>query len=130
MALSRSAKLKTFLAFFCVLALVGIWQTARYYYYRGWAKGTKTGTIRKVAYKGPPYCKYIMGEMIMQQGNSAAQPVTWEFSIDSRDENDPIAKQLQDAEKSGKLTTLQYRQDLNMWWRCAPTEYFVVGVEK
>jgi len=131
MALSRMAKFKIFLGFFGLLALVALWQVGRYYYYRGWAKGTKSGYLRKVQLKGPPYCKYIIGEVVLQRGGEVAQGgETWEFSVDTRDENAPIVQELHEAEKSGKLSTFRFRQDLNMWWRCAPTEYFVVGVEK
>lgn len=131
MALSRMAKFKIFLVFFGLMALVALWQVARYYYYRGWAKGTKSGYLRKVQLKGPPYCKYILGEVVLQRGGEVAQGgEVWEFSVDTRDENAQIVKDLHDAEKTGKLSTFSFRQDLNMWWRCAPTEYFVVGVEK
>ncbi len=131
MPLSRKAKFKIFLVLFGIVAMFGLYQTGRYYYYRGYSTGTKTGIVRKVSYKGPPYCKYVMGEMVMQQGANAVQETqVWEFSVDVRDENAPIVKTLREAEKSGKLATLRYRQDLNMWWRCAPTEYFVTDVEK
>ncbi len=131
MPLSRKAKFKIFLVFFGLIAVAALYQTGRYYYYKGWSRGTKTGIVRKIAYKGPPFCKYILGEMVMQQGsNAVAETQVWEFSIDANDENAPIVKQLQEAEKSGKLATLRYRQDLNMWWRCAPTEYFVTEVDK
>ena len=131
MALSRMGKLKVFLGFFGVIAVVALFFTARYYYYRGYSEGTRTGYVRKISYKGPPYCKYVMGEMVMQQGNAAVtENQTWEFSIDASSLDAPLAKQLQDAERSGKLTTLKYRQDLHMWWRCAPTEYFITAVEK
>ncbi len=131
MAISRMGKFKMVLGVFGLLALVALWQVGRYYYYRGYATGTRTGYLRKVTTKGPPYCKYIVGELVVQRGGeNAAGGETWEFSVDSRDENAPIVSQLREVEKAGKLATLRYRQDLHMWWRCAPTEFFVTGVEK
>jgi hypothetical protein len=131
MALSRKGKLKIALWLFGAVALVALYQVARYYYFYGWARGTKSGYLRKVQTKGPPYCKYVMGEVVLQRGGEVAQGgEVWEFSVDTRDDDAPIVKDLREAEKSGKLTTFKFRQDLHMWWRCAPTEYFVVGVEK
>jgi hypothetical protein len=129
--MTGKAKLKIALVFFGLIALVAVWQTARYYWYRGYAVGTKSGYLRKLQVKGPPFCKYVMGEVVLQRGGEVAQGgEVWEFSIDHNDENDLVFKDLREAEKSGKLSTFRFRQDLNMWWRCAPTEYFVVGVEK
>jgi hypothetical protein len=79
--------------------------------------------------KGPPYCKYLSGEMAVQ-GNGLAQIEIWEFSIDDDSDKNPLVKQLKDAEKSGERVTIDYRQDLNQWYRCTPSEYFVTGVEK
>jgi hypothetical protein len=130
MPLSRMTKFKIFLVFFGMIALVALWQVGRYYYYRGWSVGTRTGFVRKMALKGPPYCKYIMGELVLQRGGEVASGgEILEFSVDTKDEESKIVKDLRHAEKEGKLATLRYRQDLNMWWRCAPTEYFVTGVE-
>ncbi len=131
MALARRSRLKIALGFLAVVGLVAAWQGMRYWWFRGYAKGTKSGYLRKLQQKGPPFCKYVMGEVILQRGGEVAQGgETWEFSIDTRDENAQIVKDLREAEKSGKLITFQFRQDLHMWWRCAPTEYFVTGVEK
>jgi hypothetical protein len=129
--MTGKAKLKIALVFLGLIALVALWQVGRYYWYRGYAQGTKSGYLRKLQVKGPPFCKYVMGEVVLQRGGEVAQGgEVWEFSIDTRDEESQIFKDLRDAEKSGKLSTFRFRQDLNMWWRCAPTEYFVVGVEK
>jgi hypothetical protein len=132
MAMSRMGKLKVFFGVIGLLGLVALWQVGRYYYYLGYAKGTKSGYLRKLQTKGPPYCKYVLGEVVLQRGGEVAQGgEVWEFSIDSGDEHAPVLfKELRDAEKSGKLVTFQFRQDLHMWWRCAPTEYFVTGLEK
>lgn len=129
--MSRKSKLKVFLGFFTVFAVIALYQTARYYYFRGYATGTRTGYLRKVTTKGPPYCKYTVGELVLQKGGDMAQGgETWEFSLDTSDPGAAIVQQLREVEKAGKLATLQYRQDLHMWWRCAPTEYIVTGVER
>jgi hypothetical protein len=124
-------KLKVVLGVMGLLGLVALWQLARYYYYLGWERGTKTGYLRKLTVKGPPYCKYVAGEVVLQRGGENAQGgEVWEFSVDDGREDAPIVKDLREAEKSGKLTTFKFRRDLNMWWRCTPTEYFIVGLEK
>ena len=131
MALSRMTKFKIFLGFFGIIALVALYQVGRFYYYYGYSKGTRSGYVRKVSLKGPPYCKYIVGELVLQRGGDLAQGTeVLEFSVDTRNEESQIVKDLRVAERSGQLATLRYRQDLNMWWRCAPTEYFITGVEK
>lgn len=131
MALSRKGKLKAALVVFLLLDGIVGWQVARYYWYHGYATGTRTGYLRKITTKGPPYCKYIVGELVLQRGGEVASGgETWEFSVDTKDESSPIVSELREVEKSGKLATVRYRQDLHMWWRCAPTEFYVTGVEK
>ena len=131
MALSRMTKFKIFLGLFGLMSLVALWQVARYYWYRAYSTGTRSGYLRKISLKGPPYCKYIMGEMVLQRGGEvAAGGEVWEFSLDTRDESSALLKEIHEVERAGKLTTVRYRQDLNMWWRCAPTEYYVLGIEK
>lgn len=111
------------------LALVfGSYLGLRYWWYRGYSKGTRTGTVRKVSVKGPPYCKYLSGELVVQ--GSSLQPELWEFSVDDDSEQNPLVKDLQGAEKSGARVTLHYRQDLHSLYRCTPSEYFVTKVDK
>jgi hypothetical protein len=110
-----------------VLALSFV--TLKLWWYRGYSRGSRTGIVRKVSVKGPPYCKYLSGEMAVQ-GNGLAQIEIWEFSIDDDSDKNPLVKQLKDAERSGDRVTIDYRQDLNQWYRCTPSEYFVIGVEK
>jgi len=130
MALTRMTKFKIALGVFGLLGLVALWQVGRYYWYFWYFLFTRSGYLRKVSLKGPPYCKYIMGEMVLQRGGEvAAGSEVWEFSVDAENEDAPIVKQIREAERAGKLATVRYRQDLNMWWRCAPTEFYVVGVE-
>lgn len=131
MALTRMTKFKIFLGVFGLFALIALWQVGRYYWYRGYSVGTRTGYLRKLSLKGPPYCKYLFGEMVLQRGGEvAAGQEVWEFSLDTTDEDSALAKSIREAERAGKLATVRYRQDLHMWWRCAPTEFFVTDVEK
>ena len=125
------AKVKIVLVLLGLVGLVVGYQAAKYWWYKGYAKGTKSGYLRKLQQKGPPYCKYTMGEVVLQRGGEVAQGgEVWEFSVDDDREDSPLVKELREAEKAGKLVTFRFRQDLHMWWRCAPTEYFVTGVEK
>jgi hypothetical protein len=130
MVVSRKAKVRIILGALAVLVLfVGV-EALRVWWYRGYARGTRTGIVRKVSYKGPPYCKYLSGEMALQ-GTMPGQPVEiWEFSVDDEHENSPVLKQIHEAEKSGERITLTYRQDLHSLFRCTPSEYFVTAVEK
>lgn len=132
--MTGKAKLKIAAVILGLISLVVLWQVGRYYYFRGWERGTKSGYLRKLYVKGPPYCKYIAGEVVLQRGGEVAQGgEVWEFSVDGspgKEDENPIVKDLRDAEKSGKLTTFKFRRDLHMWWRCTNTEYFVEGTEK
>ena len=129
--MSRRAKFKLFLGFLGVAALFTVYLTARYFYFYGRETGSRTGYLRMITVEGPPYCKYVSGELVLQKGGEvAAGGETWTFSLDSRDPNSPLVQQLREVEKAGKQTTLNYRRDLNMWWRCAPTEFFVTAVDK
>ncbi len=116
------------------LALVGLFilvQLGRVWWYRGYSKGSRTGVIRKVSIKGPPYCKYFSGELALQGGQPGQPPEIWEFSIEGADdEKNPLVGGLRLAEKSGERVTLTYRQDLHSLFRCTPSEYFVNGLEK
>ena len=111
-----------------LLLFVG-YEGARVWWYRGYSVGARTGVIRKLSVRGPPYCKYLSGELVLQ-GTQPGQPAeTWEFSIDDDSDKNPVVKQLHDAEKSGERITLDYRQDLHALFRCSPSEYFVTRVE-
>jgi hypothetical protein len=111
-----------------VLLFAG-YEGARVWWYRGYSVGARTGVIRKLSVRGPPYCKYLAGELVLQ-GTQPGQPVeTWEFSVDDDSDKNPLVKQLHEAEKSGERVTLDYRQDLHALFRCSPTEYFVTKTE-
>jgi hypothetical protein len=123
-------KLKIALGVLAALAVVGIWQALHYWFNHGYSVGTRSGVIRKLSVKGPPYCKYLSGELALQ-GSNPGQPVeVWEFSVDDSTEQNPLVASLHDMERQGKLVTLRYRQDLKMWWRCTPAEFFVTSIEK
>jgi hypothetical protein len=114
-----------------LVVLFAGYEGARVWWYRGYSVGARTGVIRKMSIKGPPYCKYLAGELVLQ-GTQPGQPVeTWEFSVDGDDSTkNPVVRQLYEAEKDGSRITLDYRQDLHSLFRCTPSEYFVVKTEK
>ena len=128
MALSR--KSKVILSLFLLLLLTGGVLTGRYYWYKGYSKGTRTGVIRKVSEMGPPFCKYLSGELVQNGQVPGQAPDIWYFSVDDSSDANPLVQELYKMAKDGSRVTLRYRQDLKALYRCAPTEYFVVGVEK
>jgi hypothetical protein len=128
MALPKKAKLVLALLPVVLVLLVGGYQGIKYWWYRGYSKGTRTGIVRKVSIKGPPYCKYLSGEMLVQ--STGLTPEVWEFSVDDDSEMNPVVVALHEAEKKGDKVTLHYRQDLHAMYRCTPSEYFVTKVEK
>lgn len=132
MQITRRGKLKAFGVVFLLIALVVGFQIVRFrLFYYGYSKADVKGFVRKIQYKGPPYCKYNEIEVVAQRGGDLAQGgEIWKYSVDSRDENAPIIQELRAAQDSGKMATIHYRQDLHAWWRCAPTEYFVTGVDR
>src|SRR6202140_1444923 len=93
-----------------LLVLAVSFVMGKLWWYRGYSRGSRTGIVRKVSVKGPPYCKYLSGEMAVQ-GNGLAQIEIWEFSIDDDSDKNPLVKQLKDAERSGDRVTIDYRQD-------------------
>ncbi len=129
MALSRKVKWMLILAPVALILLAVASQFARVWWYRGYSKGTRTGVVRKVSVKGPPYCKYLSGELTVQGANPLA-PEIWEFSVDDDADTNPVVMQLHEAEKKGDRVTLHYRQDLHSLYRCTPSEYFVTKIEK
>ena len=112
-----------------LLLFVGF-EALRVWWFRGYSKGSRTGVVRKISVKGPPYCKYLAGELVLQ-GTAPGQPAeTFEFSVDDDDDKNPLVVALKEAERGGTRITLDYRQDLHSLFRCTPSEYFVNGVEK
>lgn len=114
-----------FVLLFVLVQLVRVW------WYRGYSVGSRTGVVRKMSVKGPPYCKYISGEMVLQGGAPGQPQELWEFSVDGEDDDkNPLMVNLKAAEKTGEKVTLKYRQDLHSLFRCTPSEYFVTGLDK
>jgi hypothetical protein len=130
MALSRKGKVRLVLGILAVLVVfVGV-EALRVWWFRGYSRGTRTGVVRKLSFKGPPYCKYLLAEMALQ-GTMPGQPVElWEFSFDDEHENNAVVKEIHEAEKTGARLTVKYRQDLHSLFRCTPSEYFAVGIDK
>jgi hypothetical protein len=130
MPLSRSGKIRLALVLLALLLVVGTWQGLSVAWSRGYAHGTATGIVRKVSVHGPPYCKFLTGELVFQGTQAGQKQELFDFSIDNDSETNPIVAQLHEAERAGARVTLDYRQDRKLWWRCNPSEYFVTGVEK
>lgn len=130
MAMSRKAKvILGLLPLVAIAAWLG-WRGVRYAWYRGYSMGTRSGMVRKISIKGPPYCKYLSGEMVLQ-GTLPGMPIeTWEFSVDDERPEAPLVKAIHEAERKGERITLQYRQDRYSLFRCTPSEYFVTGIER
>lgn len=112
-----------------LVSLVGGWQGIRAWWNHGYSRGSRTGLIRKISVKGSPLCKYLSGEMVPIGTPTGQAPEIWEFSVDDDAPNNAVVMKLHAAEKSAQQVTVDYRQDLGKWWACAPTEYYVTGVE-
>ena len=131
MDLKKIPKKAFFIGIPVLLLLVFVsFEALRVWWYRGYSKGSRTGVVRKVSVKGPPYCKYLSGEMALQGGVPGQEQEVWEFSLDDDSEKNPSVHSLKEAEKTGERVTLDYRQDLHSLFRCTPSEYFVTGVSK
>jgi hypothetical protein len=118
------------LAIFAVVAVLGAWQGMRFWWYHGYSNGERTGIVRKLSVKGTPLCKYAEGELSLTGSNMGQNVEVWRFSVDNHSDDNPIMKQLREAERAGTRVTLHYRQDLKSWWRCTPHEYYITQVEK
>ena len=64
MALGRKSLL--ILIPIALVVLFAGYEGARVWWYRGYSVGARTGVIRKLSIKGPPYCKYLAGELVLQ----------------------------------------------------------------
>jgi hypothetical protein len=130
MSLSRTAKLRLLLAIVAILLGVAAWQGLSLVWNRGYARGSVTGVVRKVSVHGPPYCKILTGELVYQTGNTGPKADLFHFSVDDADDDNPVVRSLEEAERKGGRVMLQYRQDRKMWWRCNPSEFYITGVEQ
>jgi hypothetical protein len=129
MASSRRWKWLLVVVPFALILLFAGYEGIRVWWYRGYSTGSRSGVVRKLSVKGPPYCKYLSGELSVQATNTLA-PENWEFSVDDDADTNPIVVALHDAEKKGTRVTLDYRQDLHALFRCSESEYFITKVEK
>lgn len=110
-----------------ILVVTGV-LALRWWWYRGYSRGTRSGIVRKLSYKGSPVCKYYSGEMVLA-GSTPMNPQVWEFAVE--DPDGPVVRQLQEAERRGRRVTLEYRQDLGnkgKLWNCSPTDYYITNV--
>jgi hypothetical protein len=111
-------KLMAVLVVLGILGLVALWQWVGYLFRAGYSKGSRTGIVRKVSVKGPPYCKYLEGEMALQGGVPGVAQDIFIFTVDDHSDSNPLVQDLQKAEREGTPVTLDYRQDKHIWWRC------------
>ena len=108
--------------------LAGAAQGIQYMWRHGYSHGERTGLVRKISVKGPPYCKYLSGELVLAGNSTLGQAEVWEFTADDDDEDNPMVVTLHEAERAGTRVTLKYRQDKPLWWTCNPIEYKVLDV--
>jgi hypothetical protein len=129
MAMPRKWKVILALVPVAFVLLVVAYEGLRVWWFRGYSVGSRTGVIRKVTEKGPPYCKYLSAEMVVQTGAVTTAAEVWEFSVDDDKPTAPVVVALKNAEKKGERVTVDYRQDLHSLFRCTPSEYFATKVE-
>jgi hypothetical protein len=131
MVLSRKVKVGLGLFPISLVLLFVAYEGLRVWWYRGYSVGTRSGIVRKVTEKGPPYCKYMSVEMAVVTGGAMTNGADlWEFSVDDDKPTSPIVVALKAAEKTGDRVTIDYRQDLHSLFRCTPSEYFATKVER
>jgi hypothetical protein len=130
MALSRVAKIRIVLIVLLLLFGVAAWQGLAYLWHRGYAHGTVTGVVRKVSVHGPPYCKFLTGELVYESSQNGTKQELFNFSVDDARDSNAIVADLKAAERKGGRVTLDYRQDVKPWWRCNPSENYITAVEK
>jgi hypothetical protein len=111
-------KVKVLLVLVGVLGLVGLWQYLGFLFKYGYSRGSRTGIIRKVSVKGPPYCKYLEGELALQGGVAGMNQEIFTFTVDNDGDATPLVQSLHKAEREGTRVTVDYRQDKHIWWRC------------
>src|SRR3954463_15473321 len=100
-------KVKVGLVILGLFGLVGLWQWAAYAFKTGYSKGSRTGVVRKVSVRGPPYCKYLSGEMALQGAQIGTEQEIWEFSVDDDSDKNPVVEGLKEAERNGNRVTLE-----------------------
>lgn len=128
--MALSVKTKVVMSAFGLLLLTAGVLALRFWWYYGYSRGERTGMIRKVSIMGPPFCKYLSGELVLNGTQAGQNPEIWYFSVDDPSDKNPVVQELYKLNKEGTRVTLRYRQDLKSLYRCAPTEYFITGIEK
>lgn len=97
-----------------------------------YSEGERTGTIAKFSYKRSLRTGLLIRtwEGELQQGglDQGGLAKVWSFSVDT---NDPVViEKIHEAQRSGGLYTLKYRQQLmQQSWR-GETDYFITDVIK
>jgi hypothetical protein len=122
------AKVKVAMGVVLAVVLVAAGQYVSYLWKYAYSRGTRTGVVRKLSVKGPPYCKYLEGEMTLQGAQPGEEP--WRFSIDDHSDLNPVMTSLHDNERNAVRVTIHYREDKPIWWRCNPSSYFAEKLEK
>jgi hypothetical protein len=112
-----------------LVGLVG-WQGLRMLWNYGYSRGTRTGLVQKISYKGSPLCKYWSVELapVGTGGLMVTGQPPQEMTVDGPSENNPIVEKLRKAEAKGGRTTVEYRQDKGKWWACSLSEYYITNV--
>jgi hypothetical protein len=108
--MTRKAKVVLILIPIGLLLIGGLVQGIQYWWRHAYSVGERTGVLRKISVKGSPVCKYLAGELVLA-GNLPGAGETWEFTVDDKDEKNPIVTALHEAERGGGRVTLKYRQD-------------------
>jgi hypothetical protein len=123
-------KVKIALVILGLLGLVAAWQGISFWLATGFSRGTRTGIVRKVSVSGPPYCKNLRGEMVLQTTTLVQNEAPFEFTVGDYSDKNPLVQDLKKAERDGTRVTLTYRFDKPVWWRCNPLQYYVEKVER
>src|SRR6185369_11651727 len=106
--MTRKQKVVAALSLPLLLGLFFGYRGLAYLYYRGYSVGVRSGYLRKVATKGPPFCKFVSGELVLQGAAAGQKPEIWNFALESNDPEQPLVKQLDKLAEGGKLVTLKY----------------------
>jgi hypothetical protein len=122
-------KVKIGLVILGLLGLVAAWQGITFWLATGYSRGTRTGVVRKVSVSGPPYCKNLRGELVLQTSSLVQNDPPFEFTVDDYSDKNQVVQDLKKAERDGVRVTLTYRFDRPLWWRCNSLQYYVEKVE-
>lgn len=94
-----------------------------------YSEGERAGVVSKLSTKGYVF-KTVEGELNVgaqgQVGNMATN--LWAFTV--ADDNEEIAKQLEEAMTAGKRVTLHYEQRYLKFSWMGDTDYFITGIKE